>query len=159
MTQISVIAFRSFLAPLLCGLALSCAAQSVQQEPEPAPQASPSTEAPLENRDAAKEQEENEESSESPGTFDDEPHSVAQKRKNRISMMETLETELLGLDNAFRPEHLSCSGAEPHRDAICSIAERICNLSSTPSLEAAQDCEKAKKSCSDAKKRYEQKCS
>ena len=150
---------------LLAGLLIGCGAQTVSNQP-----ASPSqeTNAPEESDDERKLNEGSKDTAEfdaeapreepasEPSDFDGGPPS--QKKKERFSLMESLQVEALGLDESFRPGELSCSGAVPHRDAICSIAERICNLDSPSALEGAKDCEKAKKSCSDAKTRYDKKC-
>jgi hypothetical protein len=162
---------RALLVPpllLSAALLFACAAESRNHKPEPAAGVSPapSQEAPSEQDDAEKASEPHEEESkaQSPGAFDQEPRSAEQKRKTRLSLMEGVDTEMLSLESAIQPEQLSCSGAAPHRDAICSLAERICNING-PSTdgqlgsESARDCEKAKKTCSEAKKRYAQRCS
>lgn len=62
-------------------------------------------------------------------------------------------------DQQLEPSQLSCAGARPHRDAICSIAERICEIASSgPSTTGGARCADAQKSCTDAKSRYKARC-
>lgn len=60
---------------------------------------------------------------------------------------------------AIEPSALSCSGALPRRDAICTLAERICDLapSQVPGREH-EDCTKARASCEKAKRAYAGRC-
>lgn len=62
------------------------------------------------------------------------------------------------LDDALGTTSLSCDGALPHRDAICSIARRICDLDADDFADGAHACKRAKESCQSAKRRYRQKC-
>ena len=72
-----------------------------------------------------------------------------------------LAQAIRAFDNALAPEHLSCAGAQPHRDAICSIAERLCELpDGERELTGAQeeDCEHARDACKTARARYRDRC-
>jgi hypothetical protein len=69
-----------------------------------------------------------------------------------------LEREERQFQEAIDPEALSCAGALPRRDAICSLAAKICELSTPTSLSAQKDCEKAQSACTNAKATYRSRC-
>jgi hypothetical protein len=73
--------------------------------------------------------------------------------------LEQLGREERQFQQALDPEALSCGGALPRRDAICSLAEKICELSPPDySLSAQEDCDKARSACTDAKAAYRKRC-
>ena len=73
--------------------------------------------------------------------------------------VDRLESEERQFQQAIDPEALSCAGALPRRDAICSLAKKICDLTSpTHSLAAQKDCEKAQSACTNAKATYKGRC-
>jgi|GEM_PF-1596657 len=73
--------------------------------------------------------------------------------------LEQLGREERQFQQALDPEALSCAGALPRRDAICSLAEKICELTPpTHSLSAQEDCDKARSACTDAKAAYRKRC-
>ena len=73
--------------------------------------------------------------------------------------VDRLESEERQFQQAVDPEALSCAGALPRRDAICSLAKKICDLTSpTHSLAAQKDCEKAQSACTNAKATYKGRC-
>jgi hypothetical protein len=64
-------------------------------------------------------------------------------------------------DNALGAERLSCAGARPHRDAICTIAERLCGPTEgepTATDKELADCEQARTACVIAQARYRDRC-
>lgn len=85
------------------------------------------------------------------------PDTGTEKTK-KVRLVSDLHAELQALDESLHPERLSCEGAKPHQDAICSIATRICEMEQ-PSTTTSRDCKQAKKSCKRAKQRYEEECS
>lgn len=98
---------------------------------------------------------------------DDDDASPAQavdatsRESSEIKRKEALPGELrlhvLKFDEHLKAEVLSCDGARPHRDAICSIAERICAMES-PSTTKSADCSRAQESCEKARTQYQKKC-
>jgi hypothetical protein len=73
--------------------------------------------------------------------------------------VERLDREERQFQQAIDPEALSCAGALPRRDAICSLAKKICELTPpTDSLSAQKDCEKAQSACTNAKASYKGRC-
>ena len=63
------------------------------------------------------------------------------------------------LERLLAPEHMSCEGALPRKDAICEIATRICELEeASPSSGSQRHCEQARKACKDAKKSFDARC-
>ncbi len=73
--------------------------------------------------------------------------------------LQNLRTSEELLAGALAPAQLSCSGALPHRDAICGIATRICELEqSAPSSAARRDCEAAEQACKKARETYDARC-
>lgn len=70
-------------------------------------------------------------------------------------------TAVRGLfEEALEPERLSCEGARPLRDAICEIAERLCDLSAKPpsSTNSNEECTTARSSCEQAQRKYKERC-
>ena len=80
------------------------------------------------------------------------------ENERKLRLASDLHAELQALEESLHPKRLSCEGAKPHQDAICSIAARICEMDQ-PSTTKSGDCEQAEKSCKRAKQRYEDKCS
>ena len=60
----------------------------------------------------------------------------------------------IGFTEALSPEHLSCQGAVRYRDAICEIADRLCQDENEPTLSREKDCQKARESCESVQKEY-----
>ncbi len=81
----------------------------------------------------------------------------AASENKEMSEMEQLSARLDALERSLDPKQLSCEGARPHQEAICAIAERICELEG-PSTTKSSDCKSAEESCERAKKRFSQKC-
>lgn len=73
-------------------------------------------------------------------------------------LMGRLRQEEAGLARALQPAALSCQGADPRRDAICSIAERLCEDSQGLTSARERDCERARRACERARSRYEDVC-
>ncbi len=71
-----------------------------------------------------------------------------------------LRTATSAFDQALGADTLSCEGARPHRDAICEIAKRHCDLSvKTPSSSGEQDdCVTANQACEKAQRKYQARC-
>jgi len=64
-----------------------------------------------------------------------------------------------GFTRAMDPSALSCSGALPLKDAICTLADRICALAAGHTEDAAErDCKRARSSCDKAKQSYAGRC-
>lgn len=82
----------------------------------------------------------------------------AEKKEKGTDLMESLSDYRHELDELLRPKALSCDGAKPIVDAICSISERICNTEDPSSLNQPADCKKSKNACDKAKKNYDDKC-
>ena len=78
------------------------------------------------------------------------------KKDQRTSLTEGLEMSVAAFDNSLDAEDLSCDGALPHREAICSIAKRLCDLKDA--LSGKRPCTAATESCEQAKKRFKEKC-
>jgi hypothetical protein len=74
--------------------------------------------------------------------------------------LDQLSLEARYFDESLSPTALSCAGAKPHRDAICAIAERLCELSTTgPSTTGpGARCVEAKQSCESARSRFKARC-
>jgi hypothetical protein len=83
--------------------------------------------------------------------------SAPSREKKEADLGEELRLQILTLNDALRPEALSCAGAKPHQEAICSLAERICEMESPSTIKGA-DCTKAQESCQKARKQYQAKC-
>jgi hypothetical protein len=80
------------------------------------------------------------------------------KSSARDDAVSQLSVETGQFAKAIAPEQLSCDSARPHRDAICEIATRICELSSKSPSSTGSDCESAKSSCVDARRKYKERC-
>ena len=68
-----------------------------------------------------------------------------------------LAESLSGFEDSMNPKELSCKGAVPYKDAICSIAARLCSDEDPTSLNK-KDCTDAQKSCKEANKRLKKSC-
>lgn len=68
-----------------------------------------------------------------------------------------LDRKVLDFNQILNAEALSCDGAKPQRDAICSIAARICEMEG-PGATKGADCSRAQESCQKAKTQYREKC-
>lgn len=135
-------------------------ARSMSAEPAGPPKAG---EAPLE--DAAESEEDA--SADEAGAFDGPaPESEAEpslevtekKERSPASMLAELDGYLVSFDAQLDPQRLSCDGARPIKDAICSIAQRICDLSDPGSLNKPADCKRASDACKKAQSDYDDKC-
>lgn len=64
-------------------------------------------------------------------------------------------------DTALDAAELSCTGAKGYVDAICRIAERICDVSTRPPPSSAppRDCDDARSECERSQERYAERCS
>lgn len=84
----------------------------------------------------------------------------SEKRKAAADSDTRLFEENRAFDGAMQPTALSCDGARPHRDAICSIAERLCELpAEEPSTtQPNRRCSDARYSCSRAKDKFKARC-
>lgn len=69
-----------------------------------------------------------------------------------------LAAEQDAFDAALDPTELSCAGARPHRDAICSLAARLCKQEGDAVLDADKQCEGAKQQCDSVRERYREAC-
>ncbi len=74
------------------------------------------------------------------------------------NLSEELFAAQIGYSEALAPEHLSCQGAIPFRDAICSIAERVCSAAASPSIQGERDCQRARRACDAARQKYAEQC-
>jgi hypothetical protein len=62
-------------------------------------------------------------------------------------------------DESLGANALSCDGARPHRDAICEIAKRLCELQvKAPSSTERDDCVTANQACEKAQRKYQARC-
>lgn len=88
--------------------------------------------------------------------YDEEAPGKAASRRD----VDQLATEQRAFDDDIAPSALSCSGARPHRDAICSIAERLCELPpERPSTtRPSARCEEARQTCTQARSRFKERC-
>ncbi len=86
----------------------------------------------------------------------------ARKEKKLISETEPnddLRAATSAFDESLGAKELSCEGARPHRDAICEIAKRLCELSvKTPSSGERDDCVTANRACEKAQRKYQARC-
>lgn len=101
----------------------------------------------------------------SAGSLDEEeaepvPEEPAAAETQTIDAHAELSRAVTELEELLRPTELGCSGAEPHVEAICRIAERICELApgQPSSTEDPEECPKARAQCVDAKQRYAARC-
>jgi hypothetical protein len=88
------------------------------------------------------------------------PGSMPKKKlplPDELRLPEELRLRVLEFEKRFGAEVQSCDGAEPLKDAICSIAERICAMES-PSTTKSAECARAQESCEKARKQYQKKC-
>lgn len=73
-------------------------------------------------------------------------------------MNEQLAAALVDFRSQMGAEELSCAGARPLRESICSLAERICKSSDPSSIDSKKQCTEAQKTCSEADRSYRNKC-
>ncbi len=99
------------------------------------------------------------EAQQSPRSSHDQAAPHEEKRKSAFGP-EPLQVEIDSFDDALEPRQLSCEGARPHRDAICAIAERLCELpAERPStIRPSASCEGARQSCDAAKTKFKSRC-
>lgn len=83
--------------------------------------------------------------------------SGSNREKKKVSLVGELQLQVLNFNESVKAETLSCDGAKPFKDAICSLAGRICEME-VPSTVQSADCTQAQESCEKAKKHYQAKC-
>jgi len=87
------------------------------------------------------------------------PASAPAEEWTSEATIEQLHEEEKDFARAIDPSALSCSGALPLKDTICTLAERICALAPEGSSKSAQkDCKSARASCDKAKQSYSGRC-
>jgi len=99
------------------------------------------------------------EAQQSPRSTQDDAATQEEKRKSAVGP-EPLQVAIDSFDDALEPQKLSCEGARPHRDAICAIAERLCELpAERPSTtRPSASCYDARHSCDAAKTKFKARC-
>lgn len=156
---------RVLLAPLL-GLLAACAAQAPAQKQSAEAPASPSREEPVADDAEQSGASSDESTAPSPSAPAQaaaappaEPKEKGRSFKRGDALLGLSEHQASLLDS-LRADALSCGGARPHRDAICEIARRICELqSSSPSTTSPEaSCSEATQSCESAQRRFREKC-
>ena len=89
---------------------------------------------------------------------DEQESAEGQAEATVVSLQEQLEQRMIRFEGSLGTIELSCSGAAPHRDAICSIAERICEMEEGPTTAPSEECSRAQESCKKAKDKFAEKC-
>jgi hypothetical protein len=92
-----------------------------------------------------------------------EPNDTAVSKEKKLAPDTAPSDDLRAAESAFDrtldAESLSCDSARPHRDAICEIAKRLCDLSvKTPSSDGRDDCVTANQACEKAQRKYQARC-
>jgi len=96
----------------------------------------------------------------------DEPGTEPARQESLPAETQTVDVQaqlaraVTELEELLRPIQLGCSSAQPHVEAICRIAERICDLvDRQPSAtDDPEECSKARAQCADAQRRYSERC-
>lgn len=138
-------------------------AQAQKPSPEPSDAAGPAAA----ERDEAYEAHEAAPEDDQPAERKKDALGAAQKSgapESATADLARLDAEEAEFEDALSPTVLSCGGALPRREAICTLAARICDLAheeptaSGRKHAAEDDCKKASASCDKAKKIYAQSC-
>lgn len=83
---------------------------------------------------------------------------LLEREQPSVTVELRLAAEQDAFDAALEPTELSCSGARPHRDAICALAERLCQQRRDAVLDAADQCKAAQEQCDSVRARYREAC-